>query len=266
MLRSTLGSAAPPRPADTDVVPSTPVRGRPRLWAEILLIAACYSAYSLVRNLVPTAEDAAMQRAVELLSAERALGLDIEYAVNRLFVDLQWLGVAANYYYATLHFAVTIGVMVWLYVWHPGRYSKFRSLIFATTVTALLGFWLYPLAPPRMLSGYVDTVIAFNTWGLYDSSPIATVSNQFAAMPSLHTAWSLWCAVAIYTTAKRGWVKALAVAYPTVTVVVILGTANHFILDAVGGALVLFGGFVVYETMTRAWAPANRLCRGSLNA
>lgn len=263
MLRSTLGSAAPPRTADTDAVLGPTVAGRPRLWAEVVLIAVCYSAYSFVRNLVPTAEDSAMQRAVEILRAERAVGLDVEYAVNRLFVDVQWLGVTANYYYATLHFVVTIGVLVWLYVRHPGRYAKFRSLMFATTVTALLGFWLYPLAPPRMLPGYVDTVIAFNTWGLYDSSPIATMSNQFAAMPSLHTAWSLWCAVAIFTTVKRGWAKALAVAYPTVTVVVILGTANHFLLDAVGGALVLFGGFVVYETMTRAWAPANRLCRGA---
>lgn len=240
--------------------------GRPRLWAEVLLIAVCYTAYSFVRNLVPTAETAALRRAGDILHAERLLGLDIEYAVNRLFVDAQWLGVTANYYYATLHFAVTIGVLVWLYVWHPSRYVTFRTLLFATTVTALLGFWLYPLAPPRMLPGFVDTVVQFNTWGLYDSSPIATMSNQYAAMPSLHTAWSLWCALAIFTTVRHRWAKALAIIYPVLTIVVILGTANHFILDAVGGAAALAGGAAVSAALTRAWAPALRLCRSSPHA
>jgi hypothetical protein len=137
--------------------------------------------------------------------------------------------------------------------------------MFGTTVSALIGFWFYPLAPPRMLPGYIDTVLAFNTWGLYDSSPIATVSNQYAAMPSLHTAWSLWCMLAIVHVAKRRWVKVLAVCYPLCTVVVILGTANHFILDAVGGVATLACGFVVALGLARASAVANRLVRRRLD-
>ncbi|MBC6461595.1 phosphatase PAP2 family protein [Actinomadura sp. HBU206391] len=235
--------------------------GRPRLWAELLLIAVCYGAYSVVRNLVPTQHAAAMQRAHEILEAERALHLDFEFAVNQFFVDTRWLGVTANYYYATLHFIVTIGVLVWLYAWHPHHYVTYRWLLFGTTITALIGFWFYPLAPPRFLPGYVDTVVAFNTWGLYDSSPIATVSNQYAAMPSLHTAWSLWCALAVITIVRSRWVKIVAAGYPIVTVVVILGTSNHFILDAVGGGAVLAGGYVLTQTLTWAAGPAQRLCR-----
>ncbi|RAY13157.1 PAP2 family protein [Actinomadura craniellae] len=256
MVRSAVAPAA-----KTSVTTPVGGAGRPRWWAEILLIAVCYVAYSFVRNLVPSDHAGSVQRAYQLLEAQRALHLDIELAVNRFFVDVHWLGVAANYYYATLHFGVTAGVLLWLYVRHPSRYVTYRWLLFSTTVTALIGFWFFPLAPPRMLPGYVDTVIAFNTWGLYDSSPVATVSNQYAAMPSLHTAWSLWCCLAVLAIVRRTWVKVLAVAYPVVTVVVILGTANHFILDAVAGAGLLvacqatgIAGLVVYRR--RAAAPA----------
>jgi hypothetical protein len=226
--------------------------GRPRLWREILLIGACYGAYSVVRNMVPTRHDAALRRAGDLLGLERGLHIDVELWLNHLFARVDWLGVSANYYYATLHFAVTIGVLGWLFARHPGRYRTYRWWMFGTTVSALIGFWFYPLAPPRMMPAYVDTVLAFHTWGLYDSSPIATMSNQYAAMPSLHTAWSLWCAVAIVRVARPRWVKILAVCYPVCTVLVIMGTANHFILDAVGGVVSLGIGFVVAIGVARA--------------
>jgi hypothetical protein len=232
--------------------------GRPRLWREILLIGVCYGAYSVVRNLVPTRHTAALHRAGELLSVERALHIDVELSFNHLFTRVGWLGVGANYYYATLHFAVTIGVLGWLFAWHPDRYRTYRWWMFGTTVSALIGFWFYPLAPPRMLPGYVDTVLVFHTWGLYDSSPIATVSNQYAAMPSLHTAWSLWCAVAIVRVARPRWIKILAVSYPICTVLVIMGTANHFILDAAGGVASLACGLLVAVAAARASAPVRR--------
>lgn len=236
---------------EVDLLDDLPQR-RPRWWAEILLIAICYGAYSVVRNLVPADHVGAVGRAYQILGFERALRLDFEDAINGLFVRQEWLGVTANYYYATLHFVITIGVLLWLYLCHPGRYARYRWTLFGTTVTALIGFWLYPLAPPRMLPGYVDTVPAFGTWGLYDSSPVAAVSNQYAAMPSLHTAWSLWCAVALILVARRSWVTVLAVSYPTLTVIAIMGTANHFILDAVGGIVVLTAGFLIARTAPRA--------------
>ena len=218
---------------------------RPRLYREILLIALCYSAYSLVRNLVPTTHTKALDLGWHILQLEGTLRLNVELSINRLFTDARWLGVGANYYYATLHFVATIGVLAWLYGWHPERYVAYRRTIFATTVMALAGFWLFPLAPPRMLPGFVDTVLSFHTWGLYEStsSPIASVSNQYAAMPSLHTAWSLWCAIAVVDVARSRWAKCVAVCYPIATVIVILGTANHYLLDAVGGVVTLGFGY-----------------------
>lgn len=232
---------------ETDAPAAGPAVGRPRLYREILLIGICYSAYSLVRNLVPTTHVAAIALGTRILQVEGVMHVDIEAPLNRLFTDERWLGVIANYYYATLHFVITIGVLVWLYCWHPERYVVYRRIIFAATVTALLGFWAFPLAPPRMLPGFVDTVVSFHTWGLYEStsSPVASISNQYAAMPSLHTAWALWCAFTIAEVARSRVVKALAVCYPATTVIVIIGTANHYVLDAVGGVITLGLGYVL---------------------
>jgi PAP2 superfamily len=219
---------------------------RPRLYREILLIALCYSAYSLVRNLVPTTHTEALRLGRQLLGLERTLHIDPELALNHLFIHVHWLGVGANYYYSTLHFVVTPVVLGWLYLRHQERYVLYRRLIFATTVLALVGFYLMPLAPPRMLPGYLDTVLAWHTHGLYASgaSPVGSVSNQYAAMPSLHTAWSLWCAIAVADVVRSRWLKVAVFCYPLATITVILGTANHYFLDAVGGAVTLGAGYL----------------------
>jgi hypothetical protein len=240
-------AVAPVATGDLMEAPGDQLAGeRPRLYREILLIGLCYSAYSLVRNLVPTTHTGALQLGRQILNLERTLHLDPELWINRLFIQVHWLGVSANYYYSTLHFLVTPVVLVWLYLRHQDRYVFYRRLIFATTVLALIGFWLFPLAPPRMLPGFVDTVLAFHTEGLYASgaSPIGSVSNQYAAMPSLHTGWALWCAIAVADVVQPRWAKVLAFCYPAATIIVILGTANHYFLDAVGGAITLGVGYL----------------------
>jgi hypothetical protein len=228
-----------------------PAGKRPRLYREILLIALCYSAYSLVRNLVPTTHTEALQLGRQLLDIERTLHIDPELSINHLFAHVHWLALLGNYYYSTLHFVITPAVLVWLYLRHQDRYVFYRRLIFATTVLALVGFWLVPLAPPRMLPGYVDTLLLFHTQGLYASgaSPIGSVSNQYAAMPSLHTGWALWCAIAVADVARARWVKILVFCYPAATIVVILGTANHYLLDAVGGAVTLGCGYLAARSV-----------------
>lgn len=238
---------APVATDDPSEAPGGPAAGRrPRLYREILLIALCYYAYSFVRNLVPTTHTEAMRLGARLLDLERLLHADPELSLNHLFVREHWLGVTANYYYSTLHFVLTPAVLAWLYIRHQDRYVFYRRLILATTVLALVGFYLMPLAPPRMLPGFVDTVLDWHTHGLYASgaSPVGSVSNQYAAMPSLHTGWALWCAIAVASTVRRHWAKILIFCYPAATIVVILGTANHYLLDAVGGAVTLSFGYL----------------------
>jgi len=226
----------------------------PRLWFEILLIAVSYWAYSLIRNAVPEREAVGLRHADQIWRLERTLGIGVEQSVNHAVDSVSWLIVAMNYYYATFHFIVTLGILIWLFRRHPGQYGSIRLILFVTTGIALVGYYSYPLAPPRLMRGggqhFIDTVRVHHTWGSMASGDLAHVSNQYAAMPSMHIGWSLWCGITIAVLARPVWVKALGALYPVTTLVVIVSTANHFWLDAVGGTACLAFGFAV------AWAAA----------
>jgi hypothetical protein len=220
---------------------------RPRVWFEILLIAVSYWIYSLVRNAVPEQKAKALANADWIWKIEQDLGIAVEKSVNHAIDSVTWLIVSMNYYYATLHFLVTLGVLVWLYRWQPGRYAASRTILFATTGVALVGYYLYPLAPPRLMNGggFVDTVLVHQTWGSMASGDLKHMTNQYAAMPSMHIGWSTWCGLTIFFLASAPWARILGLLYPTLTLVVIVATANHFWLDAVGGALCLSFGYAV---------------------
>ncbi|WP_399924574.1 phosphatase PAP2 family protein [Streptomyces kanamyceticus] len=224
---------------------------RPRLWFEILLIAVSYWTYSLIRNAVPEQKAQALRNADWIWRVEHDLGIAVERGVNHAVDSVTWLIVGMNYYYATLHFVVTLGVLVWLFRKHPGRYAATRLVLFATTAVALVGYYLYPLAPPRLMNGttFIDTVLVHHTWGSMASGDLKNMSNQYAAMPSMHIGWSLWCGLTIFALASVPWAKVLGLLYPVATLVVIVATANHFWLDAVGGMICLAFGF----TVTRLW-------------
>ncbi|MFF8400238.1 phosphatase PAP2 family protein [Streptomyces sp. NPDC015684] len=220
---------------------------RPRLWFEILLIALSYWVYSLIRNAVPEQRSAALRNADWIWRTEHQLGIAVERAVNHAVNSVSWLIVGMNYYYATLHFVITLGVLVWLYRWHPGRYAATRLALFATTGVALVGYYLFPLAPPRLMRDgrFVDTVMVHHTWGSMASGDLKHMSNQYAAMPSMHIGWSLWCGLTIFALASVPWARVLGLLYPATTLLVIVATANHFWLDAVGGMLCLAFGAAV---------------------
>jgi hypothetical protein len=246
-----IGSAARPGERRPSLLARLRSPRRPRIWFEILLIGLSYWTYSLIRNAVPEQEAAALANADWIWRAEHALGIAVEKSVNHAVNSVSWLVVGMNYYYATLHFIVTVGVLVWIYRFHPGRYAATRLVLFATTGVALVGYYCYPLAPPRLMGGqnFVDTVVVHQTWGSMASGNLKQMSNQYAAMPSMHIGWSLWCGLTVFAVASAPWARILGLLYPAVTLVVIVATANHFWLDAVGGTLCLAFGYAV----SRAW-------------
>ncbi|MEO9138183.1 MAG: phosphatase PAP2 family protein [Jatrophihabitans sp.] len=220
---------------------------RPVWWQEIAIIAFGYWLYSLGRNAIPEQKSIALRHGRSIQHLQDAIHLNWELSFNQFVAAHEWLAQIENYYYATLHFIVTPGVMIWLFVRRSHIYRGVRTVLVAITLIALLGFYLYPTAPPRLLPGfhYVDTVARFHTWGSLADPDIASHSNQFAAMPSLHIGWALWSGIVIFVCARRRWVKLLGLAYPLGTFTVIIGTANHFILDAVGGVILVAAGFGV---------------------
>lgn len=228
---------------------------RPGLLFELALIGISYWIYSIIRNAVPEQAVVAQHNATMIWHVERAFGIGFERLVNTHVNSVGWLIVGMNYYYATLHFIVTIGVLVWLYRSHPGRYAGARTVLFITTGIALVGFYLFPLAPPRLSGfGFVDTVKIHHTWGSMASGAATEVSNQYAAMPSMHIGWSLWCGLTIFFLARRTWVRILGLVYPLATLTVIISTANHYWMDAVGGAACLAIGFAAARVVYHVWA------------
>jgi hypothetical protein len=237
---------------------------RPKLWQEIAFILLSYWVYSLIRNAVPTHEKPALLRGRQILYAEDHTGLNFERSMNRFFDEAHWggwhyLAELSNYYYAVMHFVVVIGVLAWVYVKRPMNYRSARTVLYATNALAAIGFWFYPLAPPRLLPNhdFIDTVVKYHTWGSWGEGGISKVSNQFAAMPSLHIGWSLWAGITLFMLSGRWWIRALGLLYPVVTFLVIIGTANHYTLDAAGGVVALVGGFALQRLLTgrRTYAP-----------
>lgn len=193
--------------------------------------------YEHLRNLVPLRESEAFARGWELFHFEQRIGLDIELTMNHFVMRHAWLAQIANYDYSFLHLPITGGVLIWLFWMHRRVYKTARTVLVFTTTLGLIGFWLFPMAPPRLLqgSGFTDTVVYFNTFGSWGSPTVASHSNLYAAMPSLHCAWALWVGLSIFFVARRKLVRIVGLSYGFWTVFVVMATANHFIFDAVAG-------------------------------
>lgn len=224
-------------------------------WAEIMFVLVFYFVYSAIRNSHQSSPAQARANAFRLIGWQEALGINHEQALHRWALEIRTLIIACNYFYGSLHFIVTTGVMIFLYRKFPDDYPLWRNAIAIATAIALIGFAFWPLMPPRLLPhhfGYIDTLDKYPTFWSFKRGAVNKISNQYAAMPSVHCVWALWCACALVPRLKRTWAKLLAALYPVGTVISIVLTANHYFLDAVGGFIVLGLGFLIARTFTRA--------------
>ena len=224
-------------------------------WLEILAIIVFYLVYSAIRNANEGGTAEAFTHAKELIRIQKVLGINHEQVLQQWALHFTPLIVACNYFYGSLHFVVTAGVGIFLFRKWSDDWPLWRNTLAITTALALIGFILWPLMPPRLLPesyGFVDTLAKYPTFWSFNSGGMKTLSNQFAAMPSVHIAWATWCAVALAPRLKaRGW-QILAACYPLITLVVIVITANHYFLDAAGGWLTFGIGWFLSGLVTRA--------------
>jgi hypothetical protein len=252
---------------------------RLRWWREVVYTGVIYGVYSTVRNQFGSnggplgqANRIAYQHALDVIAVQDALGLFIERSLQRWYLDLPADGFIGfwNVFYGTAHFVVTAVALIWLYRRDKVRYPAWRNTLAFTTVFALIGFASFSLMPPRLLDsegefgpppalnarrdfGFEDTLATYDTFWSFDSEALKDVSNQYAAMPSLHVGWATWAALVLVPMLRRRWVRALVVLHPLATVFCILVTGNHFWLDAVGGLVILGGGHLAGRGLTRWW-------------
>lgn len=232
----------------------------PRWWFEVTVLVVLDLVYEHLRNLVPYHEQEAINRGWKLLEFTQSIHLDVELPLNQFLVRHEWLAQIANYDYSFLHLPVTGGVLIWLFWKHRRVYKTARTVLVFTTILGLIGFWIVPMAPPRLLpgAGFVDTVVYFHTFGSWGTPTVAQHSNLYAAMPSLHCAWSLWAGLGLFFVARWRILRLIGLLYPIWTVFVVMGTANHFIFDAIAGwACVGLSIAVVWMLFGHApWKPA----------
>jgi membrane-associated phospholipid phosphatase len=222
-----------------------------RVARELVLVAAFLAVYEEIRWHMVQAGGAAASHALSVVSAERALGLFRERAVQAVFTPWDSVTDAFNTYYGGTHFLVPAAILAWLLLRHPERYARARTALAVMTAAAFVCFWLYPVAPPRLLPasfGFVDT-LRDGASGHLEGSLISTAGDQYASMPSLHVAWAVWCALALYPMFRHWALRALVVAYPVMTTLVVVATGNHYFLDAVAGTLL---ACLVWAVVSRA--------------
>jgi hypothetical protein len=212
-------------------------------------MAFLYVAYSASRMLASDAFAPARARAAKLLDVEDALGIAWEATINQWFVVDHALAVFGSFWYASTHYIVTLGMLIWLYFSGPKMYLPARRALIVATLLGLAAYLLLPTAPPRLFGGYVDVLnltSADGWWGADASAPkgLGSWTNELAAFPSLHAGWALWAAIVLQRYAKWRWVRLAGWLYAAVMAFVIVGTGNHWVLDAVTGWIVVLVGFV----------------------
>jgi len=249
-------------------------------WKEALIVVGFYLVYSWTRNQFGSARIAgdgvpenAFHNAERVIRLERLIGLFHEESIQEFFLPATWFIKLMNMYYGSAHFVVTIAVFALLFWKRPAVFPQWRNTLAVMTGLAIAGFALFPLMPPRLLDepcpsqeaggfggaciesryrpegggfGFVDTLadLGGGPWS-FNSDGMASISNQYAAMPSLHIGWSTWCAVAVWPLLRRRWQRIAVLGYPLLTLFCIIVTANHFWIDGAGGLFVFgFGALV----------------------
>ena len=225
----------------------SPRAARPPLWREVVLGLAVFGLYALV-----TASNGAGRRAAadahsrDIFDLERTLHLDIERALNSWLLQHNTLRVGANYEYAFTYIVSAALLLVWLYMKRPDLDRWARTSFVILNLIGISCFALYPVTPPRLLPslGFVDTVTRGHTFGSWGSSAVDD-ANSLAAMPSLHLAWALWVSVVLGCLAGSLLVQGISFVHVMVTLFVIMATANHYLLDAGGGAICVILSVVI---------------------
>jgi hypothetical protein len=219
---------------------------------EGLVLLVADQGFEWVRTRITGSRRAADRNARWVVRIERRTWTFHEHRLQQWVVGHRYVVEAFDIYYGIVHFFVPPIVLIVLWQSWPSRYARWRNTIVVATLLGLLAFWLYPLTPPRLYPGlhFTDTARTIGGLGPLDAGHFKD-RNPYAAMPSLHMAWSTWCAFALAAVSRRWWVKVIWFAYPLLTLYVVVATANHWFADAVGGWVVLGLAWVAAGCISR---------------
>ncbi len=218
------------------------------LTLNVVGVVVLWIAYQTVRTFTESAAVDAFANARQVIEWQASLGIGFEAALQAA-TPVRLLRMANVYY--LVHFPITVAALVVTYLWaRPATYRQLRNALGLTTIPAVVIHAVFPLAPPRMLTRFIDTA------GAYGPDPYALpgadAANQFAAMPSLHVAWAIVVALGLWRLDNIAGIKPIAVAHALLTPLVVVVTAHHFVIDIAAGAAIAAAALVISSGFSRA--------------
>jgi membrane-associated phospholipid phosphatase len=204
---------------------------------QIGVVLALEQAYEFTRGRITAGTpDVALLHAYRVLDLEWRHGFFVEQRLERFFLQFGFIMNAIDLFYVFAHLIASIGVLVWVYVRRRQSYPFVRNLMMLTTAIALVAFYVYPTAPPRMLGnyGFVDPLQLHHLVGAGGAQPNSFTYNPYAAMPSLHVGYALIVGVGVWLADRRVWARVLACLYPLTMSAAVVISGNHWILDVIG--------------------------------
>jgi membrane-associated phospholipid phosphatase len=226
-------------------------RPRPRLVGELVVVALLLFAYDRIKSLASTRAGQSVEHGRQVLSAERAVGLDVEHSLNAALASHPAVSSAASWAYELLWATLPLLLLGWCWLRHPALYRSARNTLVLINLVGLVVFLTWPVAPPRLLpeSGFVDSV-ADAGFGARHAGPLP--ADQYAAMPSLHLAWTVFFSLLAFAITRSWWLRIASLGLPLLTALVVLVTANHYLFDVLAGTLLAWLAAVVCQLLRPA--------------
>lgn len=232
----------------------------PRGWADaarqLLLFAAAYYAYQIVRGTVDGKVAVAAWNATKIINLEHSLHVFVEPSVQAWASSKSWIIHSADWMYLNSHFVVTVGSLVWLYLRRNDSFYFVRNMFMIAMGFALVGYAAYPTAPPRLMPewGFTDSVAAF-TGVRVENEPVSALLNLYAAVPSMHVCFALMIGWPLARLVRPRGLKAVWFLYPFLVTFVVVATGNHYVFDAFLGAATAGMSALLAQQLLARWRP-----------
>jgi hypothetical protein len=226
---------------------------RHSLAIELTMVLGLYAVYEATRGLVAGDAHVAMRHAQDIVSVERSLHIFVEEPIQHAALAVPGLMGTLGFAYLTLHLSLTGGLLLWLHRRRPTAYPFVRTTLLLATTLAVVGYVVFPTAPPRLSHvGIVDTVSGGHVD--LDKGFVSSLYNPFAAVPSMHIGYALIVGASLARYAPHRVTRLAGLAYPLFVLLVIVATGNHFLVDAAAGAVVAGVALLTARLLvTRDW-------------
>lgn len=224
------------------------------LGRQIGILVGVDVAYETVRGLADGQRDVAMTHGQQVIDLERSTHTLFEPSLQAFFLPVHWLIDFANQIYLNSQFSITLAFLFWLYLFRNESYYFVRNMFVVAMGLALVGYTLYPTAPPRMFPqhGFVDTITDFSNVN-HDSALAKIFINPYAAVPSMHCAFALMIGGAGFRVARHRFTKAFWACWPLLVAWVVIVTGNHYWVDVgLGWMVAVTSALVASRLLARA--------------